>query len=150
MSMVSDLLSVKGHAVHTIDRSATVFDAISKMVTENVGSLVVTSEDRPCGMITERDYLRKIAVQGRSSRTTFVWEIMSPDLAYVDSDTDVEDCMAIMTHKRIRHLPVLNGSRLIGIVSIGDVVKSIARERTHEVEELTAYVHGRSVEISSH
>jgi CBS domain-containing protein len=143
MSTVSDLLRTKERLVHTIGKTATVFEAVSKMVAKNVGALVVLDEGTPCGIITERDYLRKIAVEGRSSKTTFVAEIMSAGLVYVDPDTEVEECMSLMTHRRIRHLPVLDAGHLVGLISIGDAVKSLASERQSQVEELTAYVQGR-------
>ena len=109
MATVKQLLSIKGRTVHTISETATVFDAISKMVNNNTGSLVVVRDGTPCGIITERDYLRRVALEGRASKTTEVREIMSSKLVYVDPDTDVEECMALMTHRRIRHLPVLDG-----------------------------------------
>jgi CBS domain-containing protein len=143
MASVDQLLSMKGQAIHTITMTATVYEAIAKMVAKNVGSLVVMDEGVPCGMLTERDYLRRVALEGRSSKTTFVAEIMSPDLVFVDPETDVEECMALMTHRHIRHLPVLSESRVIGMVSIGDIVKYLARERAGTIQELTAYIQGR-------
>ena len=142
MATVSQLLAVKGHVVHTIDKTATVFDAIGKMVTRNVGALVVMDGTEPVGMLTERDYLKKIALQGRSSRTTLVKEVMADRLQFVGLDTEVEECMALMTQKRIRHLPVLADGRMIGIVSIGDIVKLLASDRKMQIEQLTAYIQG--------
>lgn len=142
MVTVSQLLAIKGRVVHTIDKSATVFDAIGKMVSNNVGALVVMNESVPIGMLTERDYLRKIALQGRSSRTTLVKEIMSDRLFCVELDTDIEECMALMTEKRIRHLPVFAGEMLVGVVSIGDIVKHLASDRKMQIEQLTAYIQG--------
>lgn len=142
MATVSQLLAVKGHVVHTIDKTATVFDAIGKMVTRNVGALVVMDGADPVGMLTERDYLKKIALQGRSSRTTLVKEVMAERLLFVSLDTEVEECMALMTQKRIRHLPVLAEGRMCGIVSIGDIVKLLASDRKMQIEQLTAYIQG--------
>ena len=143
MANVSELLVHKGKTVHTIGKTKTVFEAISLMVAHNVDALVVLDEKmNPCGMITERDYLRKVALVGRASKTTFVQEIMSDQLVHVDLDTPVEDCMQRMTRARIRHLPVLSGGQLVGIVSIGDLVKFLAEERKHEIHELTAYIQG--------
>jgi CBS domain-containing protein len=142
MATVSQLLIIKGQTVHTIDRMATVFDAISKMVERNVGALLVLEGMRPCGILTERDYLRKVAVFGRASRTTRVEEIMSTGLVSVGPDTPVEECMSLMTGNHIRHLPVFDGSELAGIVSIGDIVKFLASERLSQIEQLTAYVQG--------
>ncbi|HWO13271.1 MAG TPA: CBS domain-containing protein, partial [Polyangiaceae bacterium] len=118
MVTVSQLLAIKGQVVHTIEATATVFDAIGKMVTRNVGALVVLDGADPVGVLTERDYLRKIALQGRSSRTTTVQEVMSERLICVGLDTEVEECMTLMTQKRIRHLPVIAEGRMCGIVSI--------------------------------
>lgn len=142
MATVSQLLAIKGPAVHTIDKAATVFDAIGKMVTRNVGALVVMDGADPIGILTERDYLRKIALQGRSSRTTLVKEIMSERLLFVALDTEVEECMTLMTQKRIRHLPVLAEGSMCGIVSIGDIVKHLASDRKMQIEQLTAYIQG--------
>jgi len=140
MATVEQLLSVKGRVVHTIPNTELVFAAIAKMVAKNVGALVVTIDGQPAGLITERDYLRRVALEGRSSKNTFVHEIMSPDLTYVDLDTDLEECMLLMTHRRIRHLPVLDEARLAGIVSIGDIVKELARQRETTIWELTNYI----------
>jgi len=142
METVSQLLLIKGPTVHTIDRMATVFDAITKMVERNVGALLVMDGLRACGILTERDYLRKVAVCGRASRTTRVEEIMSSGLVSVGPDTAIEECMNLMTGNRIRHLPVFDGGQLAGIVSIGDIVKSLARDRLSQIEQLTAYVQG--------
>ncbi|HKO90676.1 MAG TPA: CBS domain-containing protein [Polyangiaceae bacterium] len=142
MESVSQLLLVKGSTVHTIDRMATVFDAITKMVEQNVGALLVMDGQRACGILTERDYLRKVAVCGRASRTTRVEEIMSSGLISVEPDTAIEACMELMTSNRIRHLPVFEDNQLAGILSIGDIVKSLARDRLSQIEQLTAYVQG--------
>lgn len=142
MATVSQLLATKGQVVHTIHETATVFEAISKMVGHNVGALVVSTGLVPVGMLTERDYLRKIALQGRSSRTTLVKEVMSEQLISVELDTEIEDCMALMTEKHIRHLPVFSAGRMLGLVSIGDIVKHLANDRKEQIEHLTAYIQG--------
>jgi CBS domain-containing protein len=142
MPTVSQLLAIKGRTVHCIDRTKTVFEAIEKMVTHNVGSLVVKDGMNPCGMLTERDYLRKVALQGRSSRTTLVHEIMSSNLSWVNLDTEIESCMASMTRERIRHLPVFDGNALTGIISMGDIVKHLALDRKLQIAELTTYIQG--------
>jgi CBS domain-containing protein len=142
MATVSQLLAIKGQVVHTIDKTATVFDAIGKMVSHNIGGLVVMDGTVPIGMLTERDYLRKIALQGRSSRTTLVKEVMAGPLVSVELDTEVEECMALMTKQRIRHLPVFDGRRMVGVVSIGDIVKHLASDRKVQIEQLTAYIQG--------
>ncbi len=142
MATVSQLLATKGHTVHTIGRTATVYEAIDRMVAHNVGALIVLDGTDPCGIITERDYLRKIALQGRASRTTFVQDVMSDNLTYVDLETDIEDCMALMTKKRIRHLPVFDGPELVGVLSIGDIVRHLARDRKSQIEQLQQYIQG--------
>jgi len=142
MATVLELLARKGKAVHTIGKTKTVFEAISLMVAHNVGALVVLDGPHACGMITERDYLRKVALLGRASKSTFVQEIMSDELVHVALDTPVEECMQRMTRARIRHLPVMTDTQLVGLVSIGDLVKFLAEERQHEIQQLTAYIQG--------
>ena len=144
MATVKDVLEVKGTIVYDVGRSATVYQAIEKMVQCNVGALVVTNEGMPCGILTERDYLRRIALEGRTSRTTRVEEIMSPRLATVGPDTDLDECMEIMTDRRLRHLIVFDDEHIVGIVSIGDLVKWSVREREDEVRSLTNYISGRA------
>jgi CBS domain-containing protein len=144
MATVSQLLAIKGHTVHSIGRTATVYEAIDQMVAHNVGALIVMDATDPCGIITERDYLRKIALQGRASRTTFVQDIMSENLAYVDLDSEIEECMSMMTKRRIRHLPVFDGTQIVGIVSIGDIVRHLASDRKSQIEQLHQYIQGGS------
>jgi CBS domain-containing protein len=142
MSTVSQVLARKGREVHTIGPSNTVFDAIGSMVAYNIGSLVVVDHASPCGIITERDYLRKVVILGRASKTTLVDAIMSTPVVYVEPSTSVDDCMHVMTRDRIRHLPVICDGELVGLVSIGDIVKCLADERMEEICELTAYIQG--------
>ena len=142
MSTVRDILSVKNDSTHTIDKRATVFEAVSEMVKHNIGALVALDDGVICGIITERDYLRKIAVRDRSSRSTFVFEIMSPDPVTATANTTVEECMSLMAQHRIRHLPVLEEDGLIGMISMRDAVDTIGRERYSQIEALTAYVQG--------
>jgi CBS domain-containing protein len=143
MSRVADILSYKGREVHTIEREATTFEALEKIVLHNVGALVVVDGEAIAGIITERDFLRRVVLQGRDPRTTRVREAMTERLVCTDPDRPLEDCMAVMTHERIRHLPVLAAGRLAGIVSIGDVVKHISAERHVEVRYLTDYITGK-------
>lgn len=141
---VSKLLDHKGDDVVTILPSATVFQAIGRMVEHNVGSLLVTDEGGDVrGIITERDYLRRIALKGRSSESTQVADVMTTDLVHVAPDASVEECMTLMTDNKCRHLPVLRGGRLAGIISIGDCVRELLQVQEHRVEELTRYVEGR-------
>ena len=143
MGDVSDILDAKGRDVLRIDGSATVFEAIAKMVDGNVGALLVYDGERLEGIVTERDYLRRVALQGRDERTTPVREIASAELVYVGPDASIDECMAVMTERRIRHLPVLTDQReVVGIVSIGDVVKFQSREQSVQIRLLTDYISG--------
>jgi len=142
MAHVSDILRAKGDDVLKIEKTATVFDAITKIVEANVGSILVTDGDQVVGIMSERDYLRKIAVQGRTSRDTQVGEIMSSPLIYVTPETTIEESMAIMTDRRIRHLPVVENDEVVGIISIGDVVKFQSREQSFQIKYLTEYISG--------
>jgi CBS domain-containing protein len=145
MGRVSDILRNKGREVLKIDATETVFDAIKQMVESNVGSILVTDGEQIVGIMTERDYLRKITLEGRTSRETQVGEIMSSPLVYVTPQTTVEECMAVMTDRRIRHLPVVDGEpeEVVGVVSIGDVVKYQSREQSFQIQYLTDYISGR-------
>ena len=143
MGQVSDILAAKGSAVLEIDAEATVFDAVSKMVDGNVGSLLVTDGGRLVGIVTERDYLRRVAIVGRDERTTPVREVMSAPIVYTTPESSIEECMAVMTERRIRHLPVLTESReVMGVVSIGDLVKFQTREQSAQIKFLEEYISG--------
>jgi CBS domain-containing protein len=143
VGQVSDILDGKGRDVLRIDAAATVYDAIVKMVEGNVGALLVYEGDRLAGIVTERDYLRRVTLQGRDERTTPVREIMSSELVFVGPDASVEECMAVMTERRIRHLPVLTENQdVVGIVSIGDVVKFQSREQSVRIRFLTEFISG--------
>jgi CBS domain-containing protein len=142
MARVSEILRGKGGDVLKIERSATVFAAITKIVEANVGSILVTEDDKVVGIMSERDYLRKVAIQGRTSHDTTVGEIMSTPLIYVTPETTIEESMAIMTDRRIRHLPVVENDEVIGIISIGDVVKFQSREQSFQIKYLTEYISG--------
>jgi CBS domain-containing protein len=141
VTTVSEILEAKGKDVLQIDASATVFDAIKRMVESNVGALLVTEAGDLAGIVTERDYLRRVTLEGRTEKGTQVREIMSPELVYVTPDTSVEECMAVMTERRIRHLPVLDeGRKVVGIVSIGDVVKFQSKQQDVQIRLLTDYI----------
>jgi len=142
MGRVADILARKGHQVHTIQHNATVFEAVCSMVDRNVGSLVVLDGTAIAGIFTERDYLRRVAAEQRSPATTRVREVMTECLVCLDLDRSVQDCMAIMTRQRVRHLPVLHDGRLAGLVSIGDLVKHVSAEKEVEVRYLTDYIAG--------
>ena len=143
MGHVSDILATKGSTVLEIASDATVFDAVSTMVDGNVGSLLVMEGGHLVGIVTERDYLRRVAIVGRDERTTPVREIMSAPIVYTTPETSIEECMAVMTERRIRHLPVLDESRdVLGVVSIGDLVKFQTREQGAQIKFLEEYISG--------
>lgn len=143
MGTVSDLLRVKGKDVHTIESRASVLDAVRRMVDRNVGSLLVLEGDEIAGIITERDYLREIVLKGRTSRETPVEAIMTKEVIVVRPEDTVEGCMAIMTEKRIRHLPVLRDGAVDGMISIGDLVRQLSQDQKAEIRYLTDYITGR-------
>lgn len=140
MAKVKQILQGKGHDVWAIGPEASVFDAIEMMADKEVGALVVTQADKLVGVVTERDYARKVVLQGRSSKGTKIRDIMTSRVAYARPDQSVEDCMAMMTDKRIRHLPVMDGDKLLGIISIGDLVKAIIEEQQHVIAQLEQYI----------
>lgn len=142
MKTVRDILEVKGRMVWSVDLGSTVFDALSLMAEKEIGALVVLDEARVAGIISERDYARKVILHGRASPTTRVEEIMTSHVAYTHLDQSIEECMAIMTDKRIRHLPVLQDGNLIGIISIGDLVKAIIADQKFMIEQLERYITG--------
>jgi CBS domain-containing protein len=149
MATVEDVLEQKGHTVLCVAPSATVRHAIAKMVERNVGALVVTEGAEVLGIVTERDYLRRVALEGRTSDTTRVSEIMTKVVVYVTPKTGLHQCMRFMTERRVRHLPVIVGGRLSGIVSIGDVVKRLLGDQALHIQDLTSYIQGPVVHAFS-
>ena len=143
MSHVAEILTEKGRRVLQIDADASVLEAVERMVEENVGSLLVTEGGDVTGILTERDYLRRVAVEGRTDRETAVREIMSTPLIVVTPQTSIDECMALMTNKRIRHLPVIDAGELTGIISIGDLVKFQSRQQSYELQFLHDYIAAR-------
>ena len=141
MHTVSQLLQVKGTEIHTIGLDATVFDALKLMAEKDVGALVVVDDSRLAGIISERDYARKVILLGKSSHDMVVREIMSAKVITVHPGQTVEECMALMTGKRVRHLPVTEGERLIGVLSIGDLVKDVISEQEQTIKQLESYIH---------
>jgi CBS domain-containing protein len=138
------LLRKKGTSVITTDPGATVYDAIATMVEHNVGAIVVTADGALAGIFTERDYLRRIALRGRTSKATAVRDVMTAEVITVTPDTRVASALSIMTEARCRHLPVLaGGERLAGLVSIGDCVKHLLRNAEAEIDTLERYVRGQ-------
>ncbi len=142
MATVRQILHAKGHDVATIDPDATVYNAIKKLADENIGSLVVMDDEKIIGIVTERDYARNVILKGKASPTTRVKDIMSTRVVCVGPEQSVEECMAVMTDKAIRHLPVLESKRLVGMVSIGDLVKSIIGDQKFIIEQLEHYISG--------
>jgi CBS domain-containing protein len=146
MTSVAQVLKSKPEqVVYTIAASDSVYNAIRLMAEKQIGALVVTDDNAIVGIVTERDYARKIVLMDRSSKTTAVRDIMSPHVRFVQPDQTTFDCMALMTERRMRHLPVLDGGKLIGMVSIGDLVKEIIAEQQFTIDQLEHYITGRPV-----
>ena len=143
MKTVVQLLRGKGHEVLSVSPETSVFEALEVMAEKNVGALLVVEGGRLAGIFSERDYARKVILKGKASREVPVREIMTSHVLYVRPDQTIEDCMALMTDKRVRHLPVLDGERLVGVISIGDVVKAIITEQKFIIEQLQNYITGR-------
>jgi CBS domain-containing protein len=141
MTTVAQLLRQKGHNVEAIAPDATVYEAIKRMADLDIGALVVTEGTQVVGLITERDYARNVFLQGKSSPTTPVRDAMADEVLRVGCDETTRDCMAIMTGKRTRHLLVMRRSELLGIVSIGDLVRSIVAEQDMTIDQLEQYIH---------
>ena len=143
MTTVGRVLQGKGSDIWAIPPDSSVYDAIKLMAEKEVGALLVMEGEQLVGIISERDYARKVILQGRSSRTTPVRDIMTKRVLYAGPDQTIEECMAIMTDKRIRHLPVCHDGRVIGVVSIGDLVKSMISEQEFLIQQLENYITGR-------
>ena len=142
MKSVQDILKVKGTDVWCVEPDATVFEALQRMAEKEVGALVVNEGAQVIGLISEREYARKVALQGRTSPTTLVKEIMQTAVVYVHLEQSIEECMALMTEKRTRHLPVIEDGKLVGLISIGDIVKSIIADQKFMIDQLVKYISG--------
>lgn len=143
MSMLAHILKSKpDRTVYTITPTASVFEAVKLMAEKNIGSVVVLEGEKVVGLITERDYARAIVLMARSSKTTAVRDIMTTPVIYVHSDQTSEECMALMTEHRLRHLPVIDNGKLIGLISIGDLVKDVVSEQRFAIEQLQHYITG--------
>ncbi len=143
MSSVSEILNSKGAEIFTIEDTATVFNAVVEMERKGVGCLLVMRGDEIRGIVTERDYLRTVIIKGRSSKTTAVSEIMSSSVVFASPQDSIQSCMVVMTEKRIRHLPVFDEGALVGLVSLGDLVKQISRDQKADIKYLTDYISGK-------
>ncbi|HET7203922.1 MAG TPA: CBS domain-containing protein [Steroidobacteraceae bacterium] len=142
MVRVKQLLARKGHEVWTIDVEDPVLEAIQLMADKHIGALPVTRNGELVGVISERDYARKVILLGRSSAETPVWQIMSSPVVTVSPEQDARQCMELMTTKRIRHLPVVEGGRMIGVISIGDLVRAVIEEQEQTIEQLERFIAG--------
>lgn len=140
--LLSQLLDSKGHTIHAIAPGASVIDAIRSMADNHVGALLVMQGQELAGIVSERDYARKVILLGRSSSTTAVREIMSSPVFTLPPDSTVDEAMRLMTDHRIRHLPVVANGRVLGVVSIGDLVKSVIEDQRHTIDELNSYIRG--------
>lgn len=142
MTTVRDILRAKGNQIWWVSPDATVFSALELMAEKNVGALVVLDEEKLAGIFSERDYARKVILKGKASKETSVKEIMTSEVTTIRPGQSVDECMALMTEKRIRHLPVFEGETLVGLVSIGDVVKAVISEREFIIKQLESYITG--------
>jgi CBS domain-containing protein len=142
MNFVIEILKTKGQDVWTVAPDSTVYDALQMMAEKNVGALMVVENDKLVGVFSERDYARKVILKGKASKDTLVSEIMTSEPVWVRPDQTIGACMDLMTHKRVRHLPVLDEGRLVGVISIGDVVKAIISEQQFTIEQLEHYITG--------
>ena len=143
MNRVKEILDDKGHDVLRIDEESSVYEAVEQMVGAGVGSLLVMRGGEVAGIFTERDYLRRMTLEGRDDKDTPLREVMSSPLVVVTPETTIDECMAMMTDRRIRHLPVVEGSDVSGIVSIGDLVKFKSKQQSFEIKYLTDYITAR-------
>jgi len=142
MKNVGELLTNKPGTVFSVSPDASILDALKLLAEHDVGALPVVENDRLCGIFSERDYARGVILRGRSSRDTAVRELMTTNVVTIATDDSIVHCMETMTTKRIRHLPVVEGDRMTGIVTIGDIVKQIISDQTHTIEQLESYIQG--------
>jgi len=140
---IRNLLRSKGSEVWWLPPDATVYEAIALMAEKRIGAVLICEEGRPVGIVSERDYARKVILMGRSSKETRVREIMSSPLITVTPDQTVDECMRIMTERRVRHLPVMEGDRVVGMISIGDLVKAIISAQAQTIQHLSDYISGK-------
>lgn len=141
MKTLKQVLGAKGGQVHSIRPDAKVIEALQLMADRNIGALVVLEGTRLVGIFSERDYARKVILHGKSSEDVPVRDIMTAEVITVDPERTVEECMALVTARRVRHLPVLEGDRLVGVISIGDLVKEVIAEQERTIQQLESYIH---------
>ena len=142
MRTIEQLLQVKGGDIWSIEPRATAYNALQIMAEKNVGALLVMEKEKLVGIFSERDYARKVILKDKSSKNTYVGELMTREVFYIEANSTIEESMALMTAKRIRHLPVLKNNQLIGIVTLGDVVKQIISDQKFAIRELEKYITG--------
>jgi CBS domain-containing protein len=142
MTTAHQILNAKGNEVYSIEPDATVFEAIKLMADKGIGAILVMDAGKVVGIISERDYARKVILKGKASKETLIKDIMTTRVIYAHPHQSLEECMALMTEKHVRHLPVMDGEQLVGIVSIGDLVKTIIAEQRYTIEQLEQYITG--------
>jgi CBS domain-containing protein len=142
MKTVREMLLNKGNKIYSISPDRKIFEALQLMAEKEVGALLVLDGESLVGIISERDYARKVALEGKSSKECLVREIMSSNVIYVEVDTATDECMALMINKKVRHLPVFDMGKLAGVISIGDVVNAIIDEKEFEIDQLVKYITG--------
>jgi CBS domain-containing protein len=142
MVLVAELLKRKGYTIYSVEPDQPVLEAIRRMADYGVGALLVMRGEQLFGVVSERDYARKIILKGRSSSDTPVRQIMSSPVISVRPTQSVAECMQLMTHRRVRHLPVIEGDRVVGVLSIGDLVRSVVEEQQQTIRQLEQYIHG--------
>lgn len=141
MTTVKQLLDAKGHEVVSLSPDGSVYDAIKLMAEKNIGAVVIVEDGLPVGIFTERDYARNVILKGKASPTTRVGDIMTTEVICAEPEGTIEQCMAVMSDKRVRHLPVLDKGLLVGIVSIGDLVKAVIADQQFVIDQLVHYIH---------
>ena len=141
MTTVKQLLDIKGRNILSISPNDSVYAAVERMSENNVGALLVLENGKLVGILSERDYARKVILKGKSSKNTLIREIMTPDVLCVSPETTVDECLALLTESHVRHLPVTDGGKLMGIVSIGDLVKQIISDKEFTIQQLEHYIH---------
>ena len=140
MKTVREMLLKKGNKIHSISPNQKLFEALQLMAKEDVGALLVLDGESLVGILSERDYARKVALEGKSSKDCLVSDIMSSKVMYVENDSSTGECMALMINKKVRHLPVFDKGKLIGVISIGDVVNAVIDEKEFEIDQLVRYI----------
>lgn len=143
MSCARDILKTKGNDVWSVPPDTTVLETLKLMAGRGVGAVLVMEDGQLAGIFTERDYARKVVLAGKSSREATVSEVMTRDVVCVSPERSVDECMALMTDRRVRHLPVVNGEDVVGVVSIGDLVKAKIADQKHTIEQLQSYIAGQ-------